>query len=82
MHTCERRLGLQIAVSVKYCRRGWATRILPAVKRADLALLENACKERLSRRALIDIRAGRSTPHRKNQEFLASVVLKLDLRDR
>jgi hypothetical protein len=60
-------------------RSVWATKIVPALKRADLAPLEKACKGRLSRRALSDIRAGRSTPHRKNQEFLASVVRKLGL---
>ena len=60
-------------------RSEWATKIVPALKRADLARLEKACKGRLSRRALSDIRSGRSTPHRKNQEFLASVVLKLGI---
>jgi hypothetical protein len=58
-------------------RSEWATKILPAVKSAPLAMLEAACRGRLSRRALSDIRAGRSTPHRKNQEFLAAIVLKL-----
>jgi hypothetical protein len=55
-------------------RSVWATKILPTMKQVPLAALEAACQGRLSRRALIDIRAGRSTPHRKNQEFLASVV--------
>jgi hypothetical protein len=55
----------------------WVTKILPVLKRIPLGILETACKGRLSRRALIEIRAGRSTPHRKNQEFLASALLKL-----
>ena len=59
-------------------RRGeWATKILPAVKRASLAVLVTACQGKLSRRAIIDIRAGRSTPHRRNQELLASIVRRL-----
>ena len=45
----------------------WQTVILPAVRQAPLAMLVNACAGKLSRRALIDIRAGRSAPHRKNQ---------------
>jgi len=61
-------------------RRGeWQTEILPAVRRASLATLISECAGRLSRRALIDIRSGRSTPHRKNQELLASVVRKLSV---
>ena len=52
----------------------WHTKVLPAVQRVPLAMLVKACEGRLSRRALIDIRAGRSTPHRKNQELLASVA--------
>jgi len=55
-------------------RNRWNTTVWPAVKRASLATLERMCKGRLSRRALINIRAGRSTPHRRNQEFLESVV--------
>jgi hypothetical protein len=60
-------------------RSEWAIRILPAIQRAPLALLVTACKDRLSRRALIEIRAGRKMPHRKNQEFLSSVVRQLSL---
>lgn len=55
-------------------RDEWHTKILPAVKRASLATLVKACEGKLSRRALIDIRAGRSTPHRKTQALLASIV--------
>jgi len=60
-------------------RSEWATKTLPAVKRAPLALLETACKGRLSRRALIDIRAGRAVPHKAYQQLLASVVRQLGL---
>jgi hypothetical protein len=60
-------------------RSEWATKILPAIQRVDLTPLVKACRGRLSRRALIDIRAGRSTPHRKNQEFLASVAAKFGI---
>jgi hypothetical protein len=57
----------------------WRAMILPAVRQAPLATLVKACAGKLSRRALIDIRAGRSTPHRKNQTVLAAVVRKLDM---
>ena len=57
----------------------WQTKILPAVKQVPLATLVDACMGKLSRRALIDIRAGRSTPHRKNQELLTSIVRNLRL---
>jgi hypothetical protein len=53
--------------------------VLPAVKKAPLVTLERACKWRLSRRALINIRAGRSTPHARNQQFLVAMVKKLGL---
>jgi hypothetical protein len=59
-------------------RNEWAIKILPAVKRAPLAALVSACRGKLSRRAIIDIRAGRSTPHRRNQQLLASIVRQLE----
>jgi hypothetical protein len=55
----------------------WQTVIMPAVRRAPLAMLVKACAGELSRRALIDIRAGRSTPHRRNQALLAAVARRL-----
>jgi hypothetical protein len=58
-------------------RDEWATKILPALKKARLILVETECKKRLSRRAIIDLRAGRSRPHRKTQELLATVLKKL-----
>ena len=60
-------------------RSHWNTMVLPAVKKAPLVTLERMCKGRLSRRALIDIRAGRSTPHRRNQRLLESCVRRLGL---
>lgn len=57
----------------------WQTKVLPAVLRAPLAMLVKACAGKLSRRALIDIRAGRSTPHRRNRALLAAVVRKLNV---
>jgi hypothetical protein len=55
-------------------RGEWRTQILPALKKVPLALLASKCGEKISRRALIHLRAGRSRPHRQNQELLASVV--------
>ena len=48
-------------------RRGeWRTKILSALRTIPLTVLEEMSER--SRRALIDIRAGRSRPHRKNHE--------------
>ncbi len=58
-------------------RDEWQTKTLPALKKAPLKLLVK--KSGLSRRMLIDTRAGRSRPHRKNRELLAAVLLKLGL---
>jgi hypothetical protein len=58
-------------------RSEWVTKILPALKKAPLALLVK--ESGMSKRALMDIRAGRSTPHAKNQELLAEIVRKLRL---
>jgi hypothetical protein len=55
-------------------RSHWQTKVLPAVKQVSLAMLVDACREKLSRRALIDIRAGRSRPHVRNQRLLESIV--------
>jgi len=56
-------------------RREWETKVLPALKGPSLALLVR--KTPFSRRTLIEWRAGRSRPHRKNQELLAKMVRKL-----
>jgi hypothetical protein len=57
----------------------WNTSVLPALRKVPLVTLECMCKGRLSRRALIEIRAGRSTPRRRNQDLLAFVAKKLGL---
>jgi hypothetical protein len=56
-------------------RDEWQTKILPALKKIPLPILVRMSG--LSRRTLIDIRAGRSRPHRKNQESLVSIVKNL-----
>jgi hypothetical protein len=57
-------------------RDEWQTKILLALQRVPLADLVRQCKGYISRRALIDMRAGRTRPHRKNQKRLAAVVKK------
>ena len=57
-------------------RDEWQTKILPALCDARLTDLVRHCKGLMSRRALIDIRAGRSRPHRRNQERLAAILRK------
>ena len=58
-------------------RDEWQTKALPVLKGIPLKSLVKECKGKLSRRALIDLRAGRSRPHPKNQEMLAAIVKKL-----
>ena len=60
-------------------RDEWQTKILPALNKATLASLVTACEGKLSRRALIDLRAGRSRPHRNNQKMLAGILRELGL---
>ena len=55
-------------------RDEWITKIQPALKRPKLGVLVKACGNRLSRRELIELRAGRSRPHRKNRELLAGIL--------
>ena len=55
-------------------RDEWVIKIRPALKKVPLKLLVQKCQEKLSRRALIDLRAGRSRPHRKNQVLLVSAL--------
>lgn len=52
-------------------RDEWQTKILPALKKVPLSRLVKTSG--LSRSTLIEIRAGRSRPHRKNQELLAEI---------
>jgi hypothetical protein len=58
-------------------RDEWQTKILPALKTASLSSLVETCRGKLSRRTLIDLRAGRSRPHRKNRELLVAVLRRL-----
>jgi glycosyltransferase involved in cell wall biosynthesis len=53
-------------------RDEWQTKTLPALRKARLARLVELSA--LSRSTLIEIRAGRSRPHRKNQELLVKVL--------
>lgn len=55
-------------------RDEWATKTLPALRKIRLAELVQRCAGILSRRGIIDLRAGRSRPHRKNQAHLARIV--------
>jgi hypothetical protein len=55
------------------------TKIQPALKKAKLKALPKACRNELSRRELIELRAGRSRPHGKNQELLLTILKKLQL---
>src|SRR5690349_1086167 len=55
-------------------RDEWTTKIQPALKKAALSVLVKECGKRLSRRELIELRAGRSKPHRKTQELLESIL--------
>jgi hypothetical protein len=58
-------------------RDDWTTKIQPALKKTKLKALVEACGTRLSRRELIELRAGRSRAHRKTQELLESILQKL-----
>lgn len=58
-------------------RDEWQMTILPALKQASLTRLVELSG--LSRSTLIEIRAGRSRPHRKNRELLLAALRKLRL---
>jgi hypothetical protein len=53
-------------------RDEWQTKILPALKALPLSQLIR--ESGLSRRALLDVRAGRSRPHPDNQKRLVRIV--------
>jgi hypothetical protein len=55
-------------------RSEWLMKIQPVLKKASLKSLVEACEGRLSRRELIELRAGRSKPHRRTLEFLKSIL--------
>jgi len=59
-------------------RDEWQTKILPALMKAPLKLLVAECRGDLSRRAIIDLRAGRSRPRRKTKDLLVSILKRLD----
>ena len=56
-------------------RTEWIAKIQPALTSVKLAVLIKACGKRLSRREIIELRAGRRKPHRRTQQLL-EVVLK------
>ena len=58
-------------------RSEWITKIQPALKKVKLTVLVKACGRRLSRREIIELRAGRKKPHRKTQELLVAILKKL-----
>jgi hypothetical protein len=58
-------------------RDEWQTKIVLALKRVPLHQLVKMSG--LSRSTLIEIRAGRSRPQRKNRELLAAIVRRLGL---
>jgi hypothetical protein len=58
-------------------RDEWTMKIQPALKEIPLVRLVKECKGKLSRRALIDLRAGRSRPHPRNQNLLVSILQKV-----
>lgn len=56
-------------------RDEWQMVILPALN--NLPLKDLVTMSGMSRRAIIDLRAGRSRPHRKNQALLTTIVQQL-----
>jgi hypothetical protein len=58
-------------------RTEWIVKIQPALKKPKFRVLVDECGKELSRREIVELRAGRSKPHRKSQELLASVLEKL-----
>jgi hypothetical protein len=60
-------------------RDEWQTKILAALKKAPLSVLEE--KSSFSRRMLMKARAGTTRPHRKNRERLAALLKELNLLD-
>jgi hypothetical protein len=60
-------------------RSEWIVNIQPALKKVSLSVLVKECGKSLSRRELIELRASRSRPHRKTQEWLVSILKGLGL---
>jgi hypothetical protein len=59
-------------------RDEWTIKTWPALKQVPLGKLVKECLGRLSRRELIELRAGRSRPHRRNRELLKEILQGLD----
>jgi len=55
-------------------RAEWQTNILPALEKPPLVILVRVFEGKLSRRALIDLRAGRSRPHFENQVTIKEIL--------
>ena len=49
----------------------------PALKKAKLEVLVEACGKRLCRREIIELRASRKKPHRRTQQLLESILKRL-----
>jgi hypothetical protein len=60
-------------------RSEWVIKIRPALRKTKLKALVKACGKELSRREIIELRAGRSKPHRKTLEVVVGVLKKLKL---
>ena len=58
-------------------RTVWLTKLQAALKKAKLKALLKACGKRLSRREIIELRAGRKKPHRRTQQLLESILRRL-----
>lgn len=58
-------------------RTEWIVKILPELRKVQLNTLVDSCRGRLSRRELIELRAGRSKPHPRNQSFLVTKLREL-----
>jgi hypothetical protein len=55
-------------------RDEWQTQVIPRLRTIPLHILVNQCAGKFSRRALINLRAGRSRPHPKNQRMLSEII--------
>jgi hypothetical protein len=60
-------------------RTEWIVKIQPALKKAKLKILVRLCENKLSRREIVELRAGRKKPHRKTQELIVITLTKLGL---
>jgi hypothetical protein len=67
--------GEVYTVYVDKIRDEWTLKILPALRQMPLALLIR--ESGMSKRALLDIRAGRSRPHLSNRTHLLAILRKL-----